>query len=156
MKQLLEQYWQCETTPEEERFLQEFFSGKTVPKELEIYKSLFVWKNKQKNIRLDKEKIFIPQKTRIGNLYSTLKVAASVMILVTFAVGFYTHYQQERFMNKLFSETYTDPKEAVKETGKVVAKVSTLLQLVPEKFISGTIIDSTETEEAELTNDSIE
>jgi hypothetical protein len=156
MKQLLEQYWQCKTTPEEEKLLQEFFSGETIPKELEIYKSLFVWKNKQKNIRLNKDRIFLPQKTWIDSLYPTLKVAASVMILVTFAVGFYTHYQQERFMNKLFSETYTDPKEAVKETGKVVAKVSTLLQLVPEKFISETFIDSTETEETELTNDSIE
>jgi hypothetical protein len=146
MKQLLKQYWQCKTTPEEEQLLLKFFSGETIPKELEIYKPLFLWKSEQKNIRPDKNKTFIPEKSLSGNLYPALKIAASVMILLTVGIGFYTHYQQEKFMDKMFSETYTDPKEAAKETGKVVAKVSSLLQLIPEKIISETITDSTETE----------
>jgi hypothetical protein len=146
MKQLLKQYWQCKTTPEEEQLLLEFFSGKTIPKELEIYKPIFMWKSKQKNIRSDKNKMFISKKSLTDRLYPALKIAASIMILLTVGIGFYTYYQQEKFMEKMFSETYTDPQEAVKETGKVVAKVSSLLQLVPEKIISETIIDSTEIE----------
>jgi hypothetical protein len=156
MKRLLEQYWQCKTTPEEEQLLLEFFSGKTIPKDLEIYKPLFVWKNNRKRIRSTGNWKFTPEKSLFGGLYPVLKVAASVLIVLTVGIGFYTHYQQEKFMDKMFSETYTDPKDAVKETGEVVAKVSTLLQLVPEKIISETIINSTETEETVLTIDSVE
>ncbi|MDR0413731.1 MAG: hypothetical protein LBH61_08030 [Dysgonamonadaceae bacterium] len=153
MKQLLEQYWQGKTTPEEEQLLQAFFSGESLPEELEIYRPLFLWKDRQKDIRLDRNEILAAPRTGAGNLYSALKVAASVMILVTVAIGFYTHYKQEKFMDKVFSETYTDPKEAVRETGKIVAKVSTLLQLVPDKLLSESTTDSTKTA---LTNDSIQ
>lgn len=41
IKQLLERYWQCETTLEEEEILRTFFSQKDVPAELLTYKPLF-------------------------------------------------------------------------------------------------------------------
>ena len=43
INQLLERYWQCETTLEEEQILRSFFSQLNVPRELERYRSLFVY-----------------------------------------------------------------------------------------------------------------
>ena len=41
IEQLLERYWQCETTLQEEAILRSFFSQDDVPAELEQYKALF-------------------------------------------------------------------------------------------------------------------
>ena len=41
IEQLLERYWQCETTLQEEAILRSFFSQDDVPAELQQYKSLF-------------------------------------------------------------------------------------------------------------------
>lgn len=43
ISQLLERYWQCQTTIEEEEILKMFFSQKDVPASLLPYKSLFVY-----------------------------------------------------------------------------------------------------------------
>ena len=41
IEQLLERYWQCETTLQEEAILRSFFSQDDVPAELQQYKALF-------------------------------------------------------------------------------------------------------------------
>ena len=41
IEQLLERYWQCLTTLEEEQILHTFFSQKDIPAELETYRALF-------------------------------------------------------------------------------------------------------------------
>ncbi len=48
INQLLERYWRCETSLEEEGILRAFFSQDTVPAELSRYKSLFVYEEQQK------------------------------------------------------------------------------------------------------------
>ncbi|MDR0865334.1 MAG: hypothetical protein LBO74_10460 [Candidatus Symbiothrix sp.] len=156
IKQLLEHYWQCETSLEDEQVLQEFFSGNDVPEELKAYTSLFTWKEKQKNNLPDKNRISIPKKPLAVHFYPILRIAATVLVIITLGIGFYTHYQQEKFMDKMFSETYTDPEDAVKETGEVIAKVSSLLQLVPGKTISTEKADSLELHGMDFLNDSKE
>ena len=41
IEQLLERYWQCETTLEEEGILRTFFGQKDIPAELRPYQALF-------------------------------------------------------------------------------------------------------------------
>lgn len=41
IEQLLERYWQCETSLEEERILRAFFSQEDIPASLRAYKGLF-------------------------------------------------------------------------------------------------------------------
>lgn len=53
IEQLLDRYWQCATSPEEESILRAFFSQKEMPAELEKYKSLFVYENAQAKLHLD-------------------------------------------------------------------------------------------------------
>jgi hypothetical protein len=157
IKQLLEQYWQCETSLEDEQVLQEFFSGNTVPEELKVYISLFAWKEKQKNRVADKNRIAVPKKSIAVDFYPALRIAATVLVIITLGIGFYTHYHQEKLMDKMFSETFTDPEDAVKETGEVIAKVSSLLQLIPEKVIATELPDSLELlRDTDFMNDSQE
>lgn len=45
IEQLLERYWQCETTLEEEQILRTFFSQEDVPSHLKQYAELFIYEN---------------------------------------------------------------------------------------------------------------
>jgi hypothetical protein len=145
--QLLESYWQCETSLEEEQWLREFFSGNNLPKELEIYRPLFVHANKQSGIKASKELITRVNRPLRLQFYPALKAAASILLLLTVGIGFFTHYQQEKQMDKIFSDTYTNPEEAAKETEQVVAKVSSVLQLIQEKNIWNEAVDSLQVKE---------
>ena len=48
IEQLLERYWQCETTVEEEKILRTFFSQKDVPAPLLPYKDLFTYEQQER------------------------------------------------------------------------------------------------------------
>lgn len=50
IEQLLERYWDCETTNEEESILRTFFSQKDVPARLLKYRSLFEYQNQAADI----------------------------------------------------------------------------------------------------------
>ena len=47
IEQLLQSYWQCETTLEEERILRTFFSQKEVPVQLLRYRDLFAYQQEE-------------------------------------------------------------------------------------------------------------
>ena len=47
IEQLLERYWQCETTLQEESILRSFFSQDEIPAELEQYKALFAMQQQE-------------------------------------------------------------------------------------------------------------
>ena len=55
IERLLERYWQCETSVEEEDALRGFFSKEEVPAHLLRYKNLFVYQRVQKEIGLGEE-----------------------------------------------------------------------------------------------------
>ncbi len=52
VEQLLERYWQCETSLEEEAQLRNFFAGEEVPAHLLPYKDLFVYQQVQQEVGL--------------------------------------------------------------------------------------------------------
>lgn len=52
IEQLLERYWRCETTLEEEGILRAFFGQKEVPAHLESYKPLFEYAQEAKAERM--------------------------------------------------------------------------------------------------------
>ena len=55
IEQLLEKYWECTTSAEEERILQVFFSQPVLPAHLARYKSLFVYEQQQAQLHLDEQ-----------------------------------------------------------------------------------------------------
>ena len=52
IEQLLERYWQCETSLEEEAQLRTFFTEEDVPEYLSRYKDLFVYQQLQQEEHL--------------------------------------------------------------------------------------------------------
>lgn len=53
IEQLLQRYWDCETSLEEEHILRDFFSQREIPAALERYRTLFVYEKAQEAIGLD-------------------------------------------------------------------------------------------------------
>lgn len=49
IEQLLERYWHCETSLQEEKILRTFFSQKNVPVGLVSYKDLFIYEHSEKD-----------------------------------------------------------------------------------------------------------
>ena len=147
IRQLLDKYWNCKTSPEEEQILIDFFSTDSVPEEWKKYQTLFKWKKAQTLVKADSK-----LKTEIGRpvviqFYSIVKIAASILLILTIGIGFYTHYRQVQWMDKVFSSTYSEPKDSLLDTKNANEKVSSVLNLTQES----------DTEKADsLINDSVE
>jgi hypothetical protein len=135
IKSLLEKYWACDTSIEEERALQSFFSGDSIPEELKKYKPLFLWKTNQLQIEGNRTLKTGFKKQASTQWYSFLKIAASVLLALTLGIGLYTHYQQEKYMDRVFLETYSNPEDALQETKNVIGKISAVLSLAKDMQI---------------------
>ncbi|MDR1719824.1 MAG: hypothetical protein LBR67_06870 [Dysgonamonadaceae bacterium] len=134
IKDILERYWNCETALEEEKALRAQFLNGAAPEEVKNAQAAFLLQD-----RLAKEKAdptFIrkamkaaitsdEQKQRNKISFSQiLKVAASVLILISLGIGIQTYYRQAQFMEALFPETFTDPEDALQQTRIALDKVS--------------------------------
>lgn len=139
IKNLLERYWMCETSAEEEGTLRTFFSQTNVPEELKAYASLFQWQKEQSNVRISggfDERILnqigkktSEKKTISVYLYPTLKIAASLLLILTFVTGLHTQYDQKKQMDEKFSGSYL---ESENEIQQVTSEVKEVLAVVPD------------------------
>lgn len=109
IKQLLQRYWDCETSVEEEHILQSFFQQKDIPADLLKYRPLFVYQKSQKTVGLNEEfdqkilKIIekpVVKAKRISfvDRLSPLFKAAAV-IAVLFSVGVFMQKTMDRNNN---------------------------------------------------------
>jgi len=144
IKQLLEKYWACETALEEEAALKTFFSGDGIPEELKRYQPLFLWKTTQLQIKGNRAPDDGYKKPVSFQWYAFLKIAAAVLLILTLGTGIYTHYRQEKYMDTVFSETYSNPEDALQETKSVIGKISSVLNLAKDKQAELQKIDSLE------------
>ena len=95
INQLLERYWQCETTLQEESILRSFFSQDDVPAELEQYKALFAMQQQEPKlgddfdarilamVGQDDEKPKAKVVTLTSRLMPLFRAAAVVAIILT-------------------------------------------------------------------------
>ena len=144
IKQLLEKYWAGTTSLEEEYALQSFLSSDFIPEELAKYKPLFLWKTKQLQLKGSRTLKIELKTPASASWYSFLKIAASVLLALTLGIGIYTHYQQRKYMDKVFSETYSNPEDALQEAKNVIGKISSVLNLAKDKQSESQKIDSIE------------
>lgn len=145
INRLLEKYWAGDTSLEEESTLKTLFSGNSVPEELRKYIPLFSWTTNQ--LQLTGNSVLKTELSKPAvhiQWYSFLKIAASFLLALTLGIGIYTHYQQEKFLDRIFSETYSNPEDALQQTKDVIGKVSTILNLAKEKRIEAQKLDSME------------
>lgn len=95
IEQLLERYWQCETSVEEESVLRDFFTKEEVPAHLLRYKNLFVYQQVQQEVGLGEDfdaRILAQVETPVvkakrltltGRFIPLFKVAAVIAIILS-------------------------------------------------------------------------
>lgn len=151
IEQLIERYWDCKTSQEEEQILRSFFSQKDVPAHLLHYKDLFSFENSERNIGLSEDfdrrllaEIEKPTvKARRISLYHRLmpmfKAAAAVALVVLLGKAAQSSFDRNADAThqaaQNYQETYTDPKQAYEH-------VSSALKIVSETLNEGTPHDS--------------
>ena len=134
MNELLEKYWQGETTLEEEAQLREHFQQAEPPAHLRHVAALF--QHYEARPQLGKEfDRRIDAQLKEGNVISwwptLLKVAAAVMLLVVGALWLKSAYVLEEPATApvagLPSDTYEDPEKAYEEAKQALLLVSSLM-----------------------------
>lgn len=141
--QLLERYWQCETTLEEEGILRAFFSQKDVPAHLLPYKDLFSYEqSEQGNDMLGDDfdtkilamidepaPVKARQITMTHRLMPLFKAAAVVAIILTLGNAAQHSFTSKENQGDIdyasYKDTYSDPSVAYD-------KVENALQMVSE------------------------
>jgi hypothetical protein len=121
IEDILEKYFQGETSIAEENQLKEYFSSPNVAQHLEQYKPMFGYFSQVKEQKSTQE---IPLKTTKRNV-AWLSIAASVVVLLS--IGSY-YYVSEKNAAPVVAQselgTYDDPEEALAATQKALALLS--------------------------------
>ncbi|SHM12346.1 hypothetical protein [Flavobacterium chilense] len=121
IEDILEKYFQGETSIAEEKQLKEYFSSPNVAQHLEQYKPMFGYFSQVKEQKSTQE---IPLKTKKRNV-AWLSIAASAVVLL--GVGTY-FYVSEKNTTPVVAQselgTYDDPEEALAATQKALALLS--------------------------------
>lgn len=134
IEKLLEKYWACETSLEEEAKLKEFFQGADIPPEWKDVTALFQYFDSQKNRTLDdrgfnsslRSKLAVNGKNGKGKVVNMAfrysKIAAGLVVLV--AASFLVRQEIRKSYPVEVADTYTDPELAFMETKKALMMIS--------------------------------
>lgn len=134
IEELLEKYWQAETTLDEESRLRDFFCYGIVPPHLEEFKPLFQHLKARRNETDlnplgDEFDHQILNNLAKGNksswltrLNQPLKIAASVVVICM--VGWVVYTNRPDAVNQSSHVTYQDPGQAYQETKKALLMMS--------------------------------
>jgi hypothetical protein len=121
IEDILEKYFQGETSIAEEKELKDYFSSPNVAQHLEQYKPMFGYFSQVKE---QKSTQTIPLKTKKRNV-AWLSIAASVVVLL--GVGTYFYVSEKNAAPAVAQTelgTYDDPEEALAATQKALALLS--------------------------------
>ncbi len=129
LEELLQKYWDCETSLEEEQQLHEYFRNENVSEKLKATADLFHYfeqqKNKSVNEQFDKTILgrLKKPKGKVTNLLQTsLRIAAGVAVLVV--AVFFVREEIRKNDTVAMEDTYDDPQKALEETKKALLMIS--------------------------------
>ena len=132
IEQLLERYWSCETSLEEEQQLRDFFRDQAIPESMKETAALFQYFDKEKAKALNENfegavtKRF--QERRGGKVISMVsfsniaRIAAGIVVVV--AATLFIRQEVRKSYPKELQDTYTDPQMAFEETKKALMMIS--------------------------------
>lgn len=133
---LLEKYWNCETSVQEEKELQTFFSDGDVPEEFRQYIPLFSYIRNEQSVTLSEdfsERLENALEAEGKEKYITIRIfaplfriAVSVLLIIGVGVSFYFISKQDNRPH--FVETFEDPKAAMQQAAFALEKLSHALQ----------------------------
>lgn len=131
IKEILDRYWEGETSLKEEQLLKTYFNSNEVAKELESFRPLFIYYNKQSKKTSTQSFEGLKNKRVVHRLLPTwVAVAASILIL--FTVGTFCYLNQSASNLRVLAtdetakekDTYQDPKEAYQEAKAALLLIS--------------------------------
>lgn len=139
IEQLLERYWQCETSLEEESELRAFFSKGEIPAHLLQYRDLFVYQQVQRETGLGEDfdarilaqveppVVKARRLTLVGRFMLLLKAAAVVAFMLSLgSVAQHTFFANETldYNYDTYTDTYDDPEVAYKQVSSALMMLS--------------------------------
>ena len=143
IEQLLERYWKCETSLEEERQLRDFFTHSEVPAELLPYKDLFVYQREEQAEGLGADfdarilakvenKLVVKAKrltlvSRFRPLFRAAAVVAAFLMLGNVA-------QRTLFQNDALDYNYNNYKDTYDDPNVAYKKVSSALSILSDEI----------------------
>lgn len=132
IEQLLEKYWNAETSLEEEKDLHQFFQGNDVPENLKDTSALFRYFETEKSRMLNEKFDAVVTKqiklrhegkiVSMTNWFQMARVAAGVIVVVA-AVYLIGHEVRKSSPNEI-TDTESDPKLAFEQTKKALMMIS--------------------------------
>lgn len=130
IEQLLEKYWSCETTLEEEKALREYFNREQVADGLKESAALFRYFEQQREQKISDVSFdttltgkLQPAKGKMRSLLmSSLRIAAGVSVVV--ASFWLVRTQMRNDAPQEVADTFNDPQKAFEETKKALQLIS--------------------------------
>ena len=127
VKELLDKYWEGETSLEEERELSSYFVSSQVTDEFAPFIPLFAFFEEGRHIRMEGSVVQPPMeeiKGKVINIRWLISIAASIAVFL--AVFFINKkISTEQSVQYAFEDTYHTPEEAYAEVKKALLYVST-------------------------------
>lgn len=142
IEQLLERYWQCETSLEEEAILKTFFNQTHIPSHLMPYKPLFVSEKMWQDVKLGEdfdarimahiekdEPVKARRITWVRRMMPLYKAAASVAIILTLGNAAQSSFRREATVEndynyENYQDSYNDPEMAYNQISDALQMVS--------------------------------
>ena len=154
IEQLLERYWQCETSLEEESELRLFFSSEEVPAHLLRYKDLFVYQQIQQEVGLSEDfdarvlaQVEAPvvkarRLTPVGRFMPLFKAAAVIAVMLSLGnVAQHTFFADEAldYNYDAYTDTYDDPEVAYKQVSSALIMLSEGIKKSQDQLIADSV-----------------
>ncbi|RDI58122.1 hypothetical protein [Flavobacterium glaciei] len=122
IEDLLEKYFQGETSIAEENELRNYFSSSNVAPHLEQYKPIFECFSLAKGRQFTPEISLPPRPRDKKRTVAWISIAASVVVLL--GIGTYVYYSTDVVNKNEDLGTYDDPQEAFRATQKALSLLS--------------------------------
>jgi len=122
IENILEKYFQGETSIAEENELRNYFSSSNVAQHLEQYKPLFGYFSLAKEHQFTPEIPILPRPRDKKRNVAWISIAASVVVLL--GIGTYAYYSADVVNKNQDLGTYDDPEEAFRATQKALSLLS--------------------------------
>ena len=143
IEQLLERYWEAQTTVEEECLLRDFFKQEYLPSHLERLRPLFHYENTAQEMclgddfdakvlsRIDERSVTVRHNTIGYRLRPFYKAAAAVAIIFTLGMAAQHTFEQnsqaeaeQNYNYANYKDTYTDPQVAYEQVSSALETIS--------------------------------
>jgi hypothetical protein len=127
---LLQKYWNCETSLEEEKQLREYFGSDDIPEQLKETATVFRYfeeaKKKSLNDVAFEGQVMVKINPRQGQIrrlmYNTMRIAAGLLVVI--AATWFIRTEVRQTIPQEMVDTYDDPELAFEETKKALLMIS--------------------------------